>query len=226
MLQHLYLSARVLGVLALLYVSLKIRNWAYYYRERRQRGCSEPPTYAHRDPLLGLDLSIVEKRAYQNGQVFAWNKDLFRRYGRTYQVNSLGTRVIRTMDKQNIKSILATNFHDFGLEPIREGSATPFFDRGINTTDGSFWEYCRGMVKPTFSRAEICNFTSLERHLERLVALIPKDGSTIDLQPLFSRLVGGEFSKCDKGQAYGMACPVLRYIDRISLRPVNRLPLA
>ena len=195
MLQHLHLSARLLGALALLYVFLKLRNWIYYCRERRRRGCSEPPTYRHRDPFLGLDLSIVEKRVYQDGHVFAWNKDLFRRYGRTYQVNSLGTRVIRTMDKENIKSILATNFHNFGLEPIREGSARPFFDQGINTTDGTFWEYCRAMVKPTFSRVEICNLTSLEKHLEQLIALIPKDGSTIDLQPLFSRLVSGRSSE-------------------------------
>jgi len=44
------------------------------------------------------------------------------------------------------------------------------------------------LIKPTFSRMEICNFASLELHFQRLVALIPRNRAVVDLQPLFSRL--------------------------------------
>lgn len=65
----------------------------------------------------------------------------------------------------------------------------PLFDHGINTTDGEFWQYSRSLIGPTFSRAEICNFSSLEVHVGRLLDLIPRNRSEFDLQPLFSRLV-------------------------------------
>ena len=104
--------------------------------------------------------------------------------------------MIRTMDRNNIQTVLALKFEDFGLQPIRDGIAEPFFGRGINTTDGKFWEYSRSLVKPTFSRVEICNYETLETHLARVFEVIPRDGSSVDLQPLFSRLfldTGTEF---------------------------------
>ena len=65
----------------------------------------------------------------------------------------------------------------------------PLLDRGINTTDGEYWRYSRSLIKPTFQRSEICNFECLEFHFGRLLSLLPRDGSTLNLQPLLSRLV-------------------------------------
>lgn len=56
-------------------------------------------------------------------------------------MNILGQKLIKTMDSSNIQTILALKFKDFGLQPMREGLAKPFFDKGINTTDGHFWQY-------------------------------------------------------------------------------------
>ena len=98
--------------------------------------------------------------------------------------------MIRTMDSRNIQAILSTNARDFGLQPLREGLAEPLFGRGINTTDGEEWQQFRATVNPTFNRVEICNFGLLETHFQRLLDHIPKDGSQVDLQPLFSQMVG------------------------------------
>ncbi|KAL8657480.1 MAG: hypothetical protein Q9226_001874 [Calogaya cf. arnoldii] len=88
-----------------------------------------------------------------------------------------------------MEAVYATSFKNFGMEPLRLGVGRPFFGKGILTTDGSFWEHSRALIRPTFSRARFANFSSLEKHVDRLIALIPGDGSTFDLQPLFRRLI-------------------------------------
>ena len=79
--------------------------------------------------------------------------------------------------------------YQWGLQPLREGIAVPFFDHGINTTDGAFHQYSRSLVRPTFARTAVANLGFLEKHTDHLVAQLPKDGATVDLQPFFSCLV-------------------------------------
>lgn len=88
-----------------------------------------------------------------------------------------------------MQAVLGLNARNYGLEPLSEGLAMPSFGKGINTTDGEYWLHSRASIKPTFSKMEICDFTSLEMHFSRLVDLIPKDGMMVDLQSLFSRLM-------------------------------------
>ena len=43
------------------------------------------------------------------------------------------------------------------------------------------------MLRPSFTKDQISDLDALEVHLARLISLIPKDNSTVDLQPLFFR---------------------------------------
>lgn len=61
--------------------------------------------------------------------------------------------------------------------------------QGIFTADGSIWARSRALIRPTFARSGISNFSCLEKHVGRLLDLIPHDGSTVDLQPLMKHLV-------------------------------------
>ncbi|KAI4122338.1 MAG: hypothetical protein LQ338_005877 [Usnochroma carphineum] len=56
------------------------------------------------------------------------------------------------------------------------------------TTDGSFWEHSRALMRPTFARSQVANLAAYDVLVERLIKLIPKDGIDTDLQPLFARL--------------------------------------
>ncbi|KUJ09387.1 N-alkane-inducible cytochrome P450 [Mollisia scopiformis] len=154
----------------------------------KQHGCEEPRKYPHKDPLLGLDYWRAQREAAQKSQWLPTSKRLFAKYGKTYEVNNLGQRMIHTMEPQNIQSVWATNFNSWGLQPLREGIAVPFFNHGINTTDGDFWRHSRALVRPTFARIEVANLGFLEKHVDRLFDQLPIDGSTTDLQPLFSCL--------------------------------------
>lgn len=41
------------------------------------------------------------------------------------------------------------------------------------------------MIRPNFTRAQVADLASLEKHVQHLISLIPKNGATVDLQPLF-----------------------------------------
>ena len=172
------------------YAILKLSQRVSYLWQRRANSCGEPPRYPHKDPIWGLDLFYAQKWAGENGVWLPTSKRLFKENGKTYKINLLGTPMIHTMDPKNIQAAWAINFKDWGLEPFRKGLAVPFFDKGINTTDGDFWHHSRSLIRPTFARTEVANFKSLEKHTDRFMTRIPWDGSTVDVQKLFSCLVG------------------------------------
>lgn len=181
----------VLGLTSLLvyFVIATLLDRRSYEREKRQHGCGEATKYPHKEPFIGIDLLIKEAKEHSAGTYLKAIQDEYATYGKTHEIRFLGKRMIRTMDPKNIQAVLGLNAKDYGLQPLREGLALPLFGHGINTTDGEYWQYSRSLIKPTFSRAEICNLESLELHVGRLLDLLPKDGATVDLQPLFSRLV-------------------------------------
>lgn len=182
------LSALGATALILYFVITKIVARVAYERKKRLHGCAEVAKFPHKDPVFGLDLLVKELKMHTDGTYLGEIERQYDLYGKTFEVLFFGSRMIRTKDPKNIQTILGHKANDYGLQPLREGLAEPFFGRGINTTDGEYWQYSRSLIKPTFSRVEICNFTALESHFGRLMDLLPRDGTAIDLQPLFSRL--------------------------------------
>jgi cytochrome P450 len=115
-------------------------------------------------------------------------KEQFNTYGHTFQSNPYGRTGIFTIEPPNLQAILATDSESFGLEPLRLFFFEPFIGRGIVTSDGPFWKHSRALIRPTFARAQVADLSAMKIHVDRLIDLIPKDGSTVDLQPLFARL--------------------------------------
>lgn len=123
----------------------------------------------------------------------------------TWSSTAMGRVFVNTIDPENIKAILATNFNDFGLGH-RLHTFGPLLGSGIFTTDGTHWEHSRvrintchfgaitessvsqALVRPNFSKAQIQDLNNFEVHIQKLINQIPRDGSTVDLQPLFFRL--------------------------------------
>lgn len=65
----------------------------------------------------------------------------------------------------------------------------PFLGRGIFLEDGHAWKRSRDLIKPLFKRAELSDVEGFAKFVDRMFALIPRDGTTVDLQPLFQKLV-------------------------------------
>ena len=74
-------------------------------------------------------------------------------------------------------------------KPLRKAASAKWMGNGIFVTDGPVWDHARRTLRPVFQRAQMSDFAPFEKHVSRMLKLISRDGSTVDLQALFQRLV-------------------------------------
>ena len=96
--------------------------------------------------------------------------------------------VFLTMEPQNIQAIYSTDFHSYGVGPIRHFAFKPLLGNGAMNTDGAFWEQSRALLRPIFTRSQVDDLGALDKHVQNLIRIMPRDTSTVDLQPLFARM--------------------------------------
>ncbi|CAD6442782.1 26ee98d6-363a-4914-8206-101c1f95f393 [Sclerotinia trifoliorum] len=92
------------------------------------------------------------------------------------------------MDPRNIQTVLATEVDKFGAAPMNYAVSRPLLGEGIMNTDGARWKLSRQFINPIFTRAQVSELSTFEIHVRRMIDRIPRDGSTIDLQPLCKAL--------------------------------------
>ncbi|CCD48984.1 hypothetical protein ACHAPF_000710 [Botrytis cinerea] len=178
----------MIGLVALWFSASSIYRRFSYRNAMLANGCSTPKKYAHKDPFFGIDMFVALAKAMQSGSMLATVEGLFTTYGKTFQSNSWGTTVINTMDPLVIQTVLANSSEKFGVAPSRIPVVEPLMQDGIFTADGQSWAYHRSIAKQIFTGVRFSVIPSLEKHVNRLLELIPQDGSTVDLQPLLKRM--------------------------------------
>ncbi|PYI15711.1 cytochrome P450 [Aspergillus violaceofuscus CBS 115571] len=154
------------------------------YRMARANQCQPPPTLREWGPLFGLDGIYQRMVEAKEHNFLERSVDRFEAYGNTFQARRLGTTVIATRDPENVKTILSLRFKDYGLGD-RIHSFGPLLGHGIFTTDGEHWAQSRAMVRPNFAKEQVAHLDIFEELMDDLLALIPTDGTTVDLQDLF-----------------------------------------
>ncbi|KAF2836541.1 cytochrome P450 [Patellaria atrata CBS 101060] len=160
-----------------------------------RNGCEPPPPGPSKWPW-SLDRFIRVLRIGQTGEDLLddYLCSAYKELGRyTYfGTGPFGKRSVQTIEPDNIKAILATNFKDYELASGRYKQFSPLLGKGIFTTDGEAWEHSRALFRPQFARDMINDLDSIERHVQALFRAIPKanDGWTteFDLMPLLFRL--------------------------------------
>lgn len=178
-------SAGIIGVL----VTRLLIGWAIIHYKRtfkysREHGCQLPPKHPQNERFIGYQIIGEGTKAAAEKRVLEMSMGRYDATGHTYTVAAMGTTIYLTRDPENIKTVLATNFKDFGLGQ-RIYAFGPLLGHGIFTSDGAHWERSRALIRPNFNKAHLANFESAEKHFQHLVAKVPTDGSTVDLQPLF-----------------------------------------
>ena len=172
---------------------------AYYYvprirlhfaREKiiKENGCQPPPQVPSTDPKWGKDIADQLGVAYRTHRRSEWFQDYHNKLGLTYQLVALKKTRIHTVDAENIRAIFSKP-QDWGVSPLRLPPWGPLLGRGVFTTDGTYWRHSRDLVQPLFKKEQISDLASFDVHVSNFLALIPKDGSTVNLQPLFARLI-------------------------------------
>lgn len=135
-------AAIVAGAFAIIVSYGLYSIWAYYYHicQAKKLGCK--PVFVRKSQLpLGIDLFLRDKEATNNHVLQNDEVAIYEELGcrATWSQSLLGTTFIITVDPENIKSVLATQFKNFELGHTRRGSYEPFIGKGIFTSDGAHW---------------------------------------------------------------------------------------
>lgn len=177
-----------LVLVALYYLYHEFTVGASRRRIIRENGCKPPAKYPHVEPIVGVDLFIANLKLIRTNRFLPGMRQRFMTYGNTFQLNFMGTNVIATVEPENLKTILSLKFKEFGLGQRRKTAMVPLLGDGIFTTDGGAWQHSREMLRPNFTRNQVGDLDTFERHIGHLIQAIPRDGSTVDLSELFFRL--------------------------------------
>ena len=147
--------------------------------------CEPAKKYPAWDPILGIDFLRTYAKVHKDHKMLQWTLETYNRLMvNTMTFRLFGMPVVSTREPENVKAMLAVNFDHYGVAPLRKILVT-FLDRGIFVVDGPTWQHSRSVLRPIFARSQLTDFSILKTHADRLLARIPFDGSTVDLQPLF-----------------------------------------
>ncbi|CAN6672820.1 hypothetical protein TRVA0_047S00452 [Trichomonascus vanleenenianus] len=94
---------------------------------------------------------------------------------------------IVTVDPENMKALLATQFKDFDLGD-RHPQLKPLLGDGIFTLSGNGWKHSRAILRPQFTRAQVSRVGSIEGHVQNLIRAIGDKSryGVFDLQSVFA----------------------------------------
>ncbi|KAG2105766.1 cytochrome P450 [Suillus discolor] len=116
--------------------------------------------------------------------------DEMKELGPTLNYRCLWEDYIVTTEPQHVKTILATDFHNYVKGAKFREAADSVLGTGVFNSDGETWKFHRTMTRPFFSHDRISHFEIFDRHANRAIALA-KDRSrmdmAIDFQDLISR---------------------------------------
>lgn len=180
-----------LGGLIVIYCTYSYIQWQETVGASRRQlikkhGCLAPKKLPSIDPFLHIDIFLQSFREIKTHSILENYKKRFDDLDcTTYRTGIFRTPVIVTIDPENVKSILATDFQSYSIGDDRKQSMGAMLGSGIFTTDGAEWQHSRDMLRPNFVRSQIGDVELFEKHVSRLIQAIPRDGSTVDLAPLF-----------------------------------------
>lgn len=140
---------------------------------------------------MGTDVVLKLLASARKFGFLAYLRQRHANNGLTFTTNTYLRTTINTCDPRVIQAVLATKFDDFGMGPLRRQSASPLLGKGIFTTDDEQWAHQRALIRPSFVRAQVTDFSIFEHHVDQLIKLIARQGHTVDLQQLFFRMVSG-----------------------------------
>ena len=182
----------LLSIYGLYLASWQLTVGARRRRLIREHGCKPvkhtPEINSWTDSIFGWNMLKALARAGRQRQFLQKHHERFLQHGNTIHLKVASVDRIWTCEPEIPKAMLATNFKDFNLPYVRKFAFAPLLGKGIFTTDGIDWQHSRDLLRPNFNRSQVADLATFERHCEHLIRAIPRDSSTIDLQPLFFRL--------------------------------------
>lgn len=171
------------------YTQTSLRDTHRYYSDMARNGCRPIPSFPH-DPL-GVRFLLDAARHIKAHTLLARWSGLLSSLGHTFRHRTFPNPgyTIATDEPDNVRAVLGTGFDDWDIPRLRIRAFLPVLGRhSIFTTNGDAWRRARASLRPAFVRDQVADLHCLDRHVARLVARIPRDGSAFDLQAMLSML--------------------------------------
>ncbi|KAL9065627.1 MAG: hypothetical protein Q9157_007413 [Trypethelium eluteriae] len=167
----------------------------------------QPVKTLYRNPIyLGLDVVYEMFQTYYSGTRNRQLQKQFQDLGETFRMQPSGTARIFTIDPLNVKAAFGGQIDCWGVEPLRLEAFRPLVGAGVLVTDGARWTHARGPSQSyidqiyRFHKEDLSTF---DDHIELLLGLIPADGSTVDLKPIFNRYMADSGTAHILGRSIG-----------------------
>lgn len=176
----------LVGTLA--YVALGWLKLRRLRQELEQNHKCLPPcgVYRNLDPFIPLDMVLSLLSAARKKRLLAWFDGHFQTYGPTFVVSTVKRSAFHTIEAENIKTAFSLKFDDWSARPGRL-AFRHLMSGSTFMSDGPAWTHSRGILRPMFAKDRITDLDLFEAHFQKLLKLIPEDGSTFDLSALFHR---------------------------------------
>ncbi|RAK96990.1 cytochrome P450 [Aspergillus ibericus CBS 121593] len=174
----------LLGAVFLTFKILHSLQQAYNDRKKAKAlGCQ--PSAVVDTGFLGIAGFIRLVKAAREKRWVEYVAEHYQMHGATFRQKALGGLIVHnTVEPENIKAVLATQFQDFSLG-TRHREFYPLLGNGIFTLDGAGWSHARALLRPQFTRDQVADLDLMDGHISNMMDLIPKDGSNFDIQRLF-----------------------------------------
>ena len=174
--------------IVLCYICWQLTTGAARRRIIKESGCKPPRLVPTKDPFFGIDILYESAKQLKKHNFLQWQFDLLSRLELTTgRVPILNKWLFMTVDPKVVQTILSLDFNSFGLGSARD-FLKAFLGEGIFSTDGAAWQHSRSLLRPCFVRSQVGDVELLEQHFQQLLHHIPREGSMVDLQPLFFKL--------------------------------------
>jgi hypothetical protein len=105
----------------------------------------------------------------------------------TISILVAGQHRINTIEPENYKAMLSTHFSSLKFPSRRTYILKQFMGIAIFYSHGPTLQHSQAIIRPYLTKDSFVDdeMSRIEKHLDRLLKTIPRDRSTVDLQPLF-----------------------------------------
>ena len=145
---HGYVLLSLVGLICYIFVK-KITAYLSGRAFSKAHGCEPIYQIPQSERIVGYGYFKEQMEAARNKTLLETTTKRYEEHGMTWSSTAMGRVFVNTIDPENIKAVLATNFNDFGLGH-RLHTFGPLLGRGIFTTDGAHWEHSRVYASPCY----------------------------------------------------------------------------
>lgn len=143
----------VVGVLYATFLVVRYLAQLHHHRQQAKALHCQPPRPGS-SAFLGIPAFIRLTRAVREKRWIEYFTEQYALHGRTFCQRFLSRTLISTIEPENVKAVLATQFQDFCLG-TRHEQFYPLLGDGIFTLDGAGWSHARGLLRPQFTRDQV-----------------------------------------------------------------------